>query len=220
MVYRKRRLPVIAAGLRLLKLSPWTRRRVHPADPALPCLPRTRRRTRIRPVAIPAKRAVHEKHMKYPMKNPMKDLVTKSPAPGILCCLCAAAVAIASGSSVSASSSASSRNTKGTSPAARPVATSAVAASPAAGSPAATTEEQALLQGNVGRVGALERGDTATIERLLDPDFTWIDPTGIIRSKEEVLLALPPSATSNGVSATKNAAGAGAGAGASTSASV
>src|ERR1700722_5267461 len=216
MVYRKRRLPVIAAGLRLLKLSPGTRRRAHPADPASPCLPRTPRRTRIRPVVIPAKRAVHEKPMKYPMKYPMKNLVTKSPAPGILCCLCAAAVAIASGSSVSASS----RNTKGTSPAARPVATSAVAASPAAASPAATTEEQALLQANGGLVRAFERDDTATIERLLDPDFTWIDPTGIIRSKEEVLLALPPSATSNGVSATKNAAGAGAGAGASTSASV
>jgi hypothetical protein len=149
------------------------------------------------------------------MKYPMKSFVTKSLATGILCCLCAAAVAMTSAPSVSASS----RNAKRASPAARPVATSPVATSPAATSPAATTEEQALLQANGGLVRAFERDDTATIERLLDPDFTWIDPTGIIRSKEEVLLTLPPSATSNSASATKSAASASTSAGASASVS-
>jgi hypothetical protein len=125
----------------------------------------------------------------------MKHLITKSLARGILCCLCAAAVALISPSSQIAK-----------------------AAGPAA-TPVATAEEQAVLQANGALVRAFERDDTATIERLLDPDFTWIDPTGIIRSKQEVLLALPPSATSTGAPATKNAASAGASASASATAS-
>ncbi len=71
----------------------------------------------------------------------------------------------------------------------------ALAASPAPATPAAATEEQPVLQANGMLVRAFERDDAVTIDHLLDPDFTWIDSAGIIRTKEEVLLGIPHDTT-------------------------
>src|SRR5665213_1205053 len=69
--------------------------------------------------------------------------------------------------------------------------------------PVTSSEDQAVLQANGALVRAFERDDTATIDRLLDPNFTWIDPDGVIRYKEEVLLGWPKNATSSGAPSEK-----------------
>jgi hypothetical protein len=101
------------------------------------------------------------------MKNRMKKNATNSLALGLLCCLAAGVAAISATPSTRAQ-------------------TARVPAS----------DDQAVLQANGALVRAFERDDTATVDRLLDPDFTWIDQNGVIRSKEEVLLGLPRTATS------------------------
>ena len=69
-------------------------------------------------------------------------------------------------------------------------------------------EDAAVLQANGMLVRAFERDDTATVARLLDADFTWIDAHGVLRSREEVLQGLPPIAAPGGTE--KPGAGAGA----------
>jgi hypothetical protein len=69
-------------------------------------------------------------------------------------------------------------------------------------------DDSAVLQANGMLVRAFERDDTATVARLLDADFTWIDAHGVLRSREEVLQGLPPIAAPAG--AEKPGTGAGA----------
>jgi hypothetical protein len=71
---------------------------------------------------------------------------------------------------------------------------------------AVSPEDSAVLQANGLLVRAFERDDTATVARLLDADFTWIDAHGVLRSKEEVLQGLPPIAAA-GAGADKAGAG-------------
>jgi hypothetical protein len=113
------------------------------------------------------------------MKNRMKKKATHSLALGLLCCLAAGVAAIS----------------------ATPSARAQTARVPA-------SDDQAVLQANGALVRAFERDDTATVDRLLDPDFTWIDQNGVIRSKEEVLLGLPRTATSGTAPGGTNAAAA------------
>ena len=64
----------------------------------------------------------------------------------------------------------------------------------AAAAAVSSPEDSAVIQANGLLVRAFERDDTATVARLLDADFTWIDAHGVLRSKEEVLQGLPPIA--------------------------
>jgi hypothetical protein len=54
--------------------------------------------------------------------------------------------------------------------------------------PAAPAED-AVVQADRALVVALEKGDKATINKLLDPDFTWIDTDGIMWAREDALRA-------------------------------
>src|SRR5689334_25437236 len=49
--------------------------------------------------------------------------------------------------------------------------------------------DDAVMQADHALVNALEKGDTATLNRLLDPDFSWIDTDGIMWAREDALRA-------------------------------
>ena len=51
------------------------------------------------------------------------------------------------------------------------------------------TTEDAVMQADHALVNALEKGDTVTINKLLDPDFSWIDTDGIMWAREDALRA-------------------------------
>jgi hypothetical protein len=77
----------------------------------------------------------------------------------------------------------------------------AAAAAARAAAAVSSPEDSAVIQANGLLVRAFERDDTATVARLLDADFTWIDAHGVLRSKEEVLQGLPPIAVAAGAGA-------------------
>ncbi len=83
----------------------------------------------------------------------------------------------------------------------------AAAAAARAAAAVSSPEDSAVIQANGLLVRAFERDDTATVARLLDADFTWIDAHGVLRSKEEVLQGLPPIAAAAGAGADKSGAG-------------
>jgi hypothetical protein len=115
------------------------------------------------------------------MKNGIKNIVRTLPALGLLSCVLGAGVI-----AISVSPSVSGQTAR---------------------TPA--SDDQAVLQANGALVRSFERDDTATVDRLLDPDFTWIDSSGVVRSKEEVLLGLPRTVASSSASSGTNAASSG-----------
>ncbi len=58
-------------------------------------------------------------------------------------------------------------------------------------------EEQSILQADHEFVQAAAKGNSATIGRMLDTDFTWTDADGKTRSRAEVLDSLPTPALGN-----------------------
>jgi hypothetical protein len=54
--------------------------------------------------------------------------------------------------------------------------------------PAAAADD-AVVQADHALVQALEKGDKAVAEKLLDPDFTWIDPDGVMWAKDDAFRA-------------------------------
>lgn len=58
---------------------------------------------------------------------------------------------------------------------------------------AAEPDEQTVLRADKALEAALQKGDAdkVEIERLLDPELTWVLPEGVIRTKREVLGKLP-----------------------------
>ncbi len=58
-------------------------------------------------------------------------------------------------------------------------------------------EDQSILQADHEFVQAAGKGDTATVGRILDTDFTWTDADGKTRSKAEVLESLPTPTLGN-----------------------
>jgi hypothetical protein len=61
----------------------------------------------------------------------------------------------------------------------------------------AAADEPAALQVDGEFVQAAAKGDSATVAKLLDADFTWTDTTGKRQSRTEVLSALPAPALGN-----------------------
>ena len=53
----------------------------------------------------------------------------------------------------------------------------------------AATGDDAVMQADHALVNALEKGDTAAINKLLDADFSWIDTDGIMWAREDALRA-------------------------------
>ena len=51
------------------------------------------------------------------------------------------------------------------------------------------TVPDAMLQADRALVAAFEKGDKATINKLLDADFSWIDTDGIMWAREDALRA-------------------------------
>jgi hypothetical protein len=49
--------------------------------------------------------------------------------------------------------------------------------------------DDAMVRADHALVAALEKGDKAAAEKLLDPDFTWIDPDGVLWAKEDAFRA-------------------------------
>jgi hypothetical protein len=63
--------------------------------------------------------------------------------------------------------------------------------------PSVAADDQSLLQVDREFVQAAAKGDSATVSRLLDPDFTWTDAAGKTQSRAEVLNSLPSPALGN-----------------------
>ena len=55
--------------------------------------------------------------------------------------------------------------------------------------PATATADDEIVKADRALVAALEKGDHATINKLLDPDFSWIDTDGIMWAREDALRA-------------------------------
>ncbi len=53
----------------------------------------------------------------------------------------------------------------------------------------ATAADDAVVQADHALVQALEKGDKAAAEKLLDADFTWIDPDGVMWAKDDAFRA-------------------------------
>ncbi len=62
---------------------------------------------------------------------------------------------------------------------------------------ALATDDQSVLQADHEFVQATAKGDTATVGRVLDAEFTWTDADGKTRSKAEALESLPTPALGN-----------------------
>jgi ketosteroid isomerase-like protein len=62
---------------------------------------------------------------------------------------------------------------------------------------AALADDQSALQADHEFVQAAAKGDTATVGRVLDTDFTWTDADGKTRARAEVLDSLPTPALGN-----------------------
>jgi len=65
------------------------------------------------------------------------------------------------------------------------------------GSVAVSADEQSVAQADREFVQAAAKGDSATVGRALDTDFTWTDADGRTRSRAEVLDSLPTPALGN-----------------------
>jgi len=61
----------------------------------------------------------------------------------------------------------------------------------------AAADDQSVLQADREFVQAAAKGDTATVGRVSDTDFTWTDADGKTRSRAEVLDSLPTPALGN-----------------------
>ena len=64
-------------------------------------------------------------------------------------------------------------------------------------SPARAADEQSVLQADREFVQAAAKGDTATVGRIIDADFTWTDADGKTRTRAEVVDSLPTPALGN-----------------------
>src|SRR5713226_662999 len=64
-------------------------------------------------------------------------------------------------------------------------------------SAAAVGDDQSVLQADHDFVQAVGKGDTATVGRVLDADFSWTDADGRTRTKAEVLDSLPTPTLGN-----------------------
>src|SRR5258708_5928834 len=53
----------------------------------------------------------------------------------------------------------------------------------------AVAADDAAVQADHALVQALEKGDKAAAEKLLDADFTWIDPDGVMWAKDDAFRA-------------------------------
>src|SRR5437016_1909600 len=59
----------------------------------------------------------------------------------------------------------------------------------AQGKPASAAADDEIVKADRALVAALEKGDHATINKLLDPDFSWIDTDGVMWAREDALRA-------------------------------
>jgi hypothetical protein len=65
------------------------------------------------------------------------------------------------------------------------------------GSPAMAADDQSVLQADHEFVQSASKGDTGTVGRVLDTDFTWTDADGRTRTRTEVLDSLPSPVLGN-----------------------
>jgi hypothetical protein len=65
------------------------------------------------------------------------------------------------------------------------------------GTVAAAADDQSVPQADHEFVQAAAKGDTATVGRILDVDFTWTDADGKTRTKAEIVDSLPTPALGN-----------------------
>ena len=63
--------------------------------------------------------------------------------------------------------------------------------------PVADDATAAVLQADHSLLQAFEKADRVTADRLMDPDFTWIDSQGKSQSREQVLQNLPAPANAD-----------------------
>jgi hypothetical protein len=68
----------------------------------------------------------------------------------------------------------------------------------ATAAPRAAGEDDAVLKSDRAVIAALEKGDKAAANKLLDADFTWIDPQGVLWYKDDAFRADLKPLVSNG----------------------
>ncbi len=62
----------------------------------------------------------------------------------------------------------------------------------------ASTDEQAVVQADGRLLTALEKADKASLDQLMDPDFSWVTPAGVMRPRNSILAATPKPAIASG----------------------
>ena len=68
----------------------------------------------------------------------------------------------------------------------------------AAAMPRAAGNDQAVMPMDARLVAALEKSDKATLDQLMDPDFSWVTPAGVLRARNSILAATPKPAIASG----------------------
>ena len=68
----------------------------------------------------------------------------------------------------------------------------------AAAMPRAAGNDQAVMPMDARLVAALEKSDKASLDQLMDPDFSWVTPAGVLRARSSILAATPKPAIASG----------------------
>ena len=68
----------------------------------------------------------------------------------------------------------------------------------AAAAPGAAENDRIVMPMDARLVAALEKGDRASLDQLLDPEFHWVTPAGVLRAKSSILAATPKPVIASG----------------------
>jgi len=63
---------------------------------------------------------------------------------------------------------------------------------------AGSKDEHAVVQADGRLLAALEKPDTSSLDQLMDPDFSWVTPAGVLRARNSILAATPKPAIGSG----------------------
>jgi hypothetical protein len=64
--------------------------------------------------------------------------------------------------------------------------------------PRAAENDQAVMPLDTRLVAALDKADKATVEQLMDPEFSWVTPAGVLRARSSVLASPPKPVLTGG----------------------
>ena len=62
----------------------------------------------------------------------------------------------------------------------------------------AAENDRAVMPLDARLVAALEKADKTSLDQLMDPDFSWVTPAGVLRARSSILAATPKPAIASG----------------------